>query len=69
MMLEKRNSITIAGVFRFRLIDDSVHMPTPAMEEIWGEFQADLNAYEAGLDEALKPYSIIPSQVASSVHA
>jgi hypothetical protein len=69
IMLEKRNSIAIAAVFRYRLVDDSAYMPEPKMRALWSAFQSDLKAYEANIPAELKLYSVIPSLVPSSVHA
>ncbi len=69
IMLEKRNSIVIAGVLRYRLIDDTYAFPQDSMVQTWRRFQDELRAYEDGLDPALVAYSIVPSRVASSTHA
>lgn len=69
IMYEKRNSITIAAVLRYRLLDDGVYLPEPKMRELWGAFQSGLKAYEASVPAPLKLYSVAPSKVPSSVHA
>ncbi len=71
IVYEKRNSITIAGLLRYKLIDDTVYLPQDSMKQLWQSFQSELKAYEAGLDQdpAGKFYRVVPSQVPSSVHA
>lgn len=68
---EKRNSITIADLFRYALLDEFVYLPTSEMQTMWSKFQAELRAYEAELadDPAMRRYKVAPSKVPSSVHA
>ena len=72
MVLEKMNSITVAGILRYRLMDDHVVLPEGPAREIWTEFQTALHAIQAGIDVAPaseRPYRIHPAKVPSSIHA
>ncbi|WP_394844781.1 hypothetical protein LZC95_48010 [Pendulispora brunnea] len=71
IVLEKRNSITIADLLRYKLLDDNVPFPNDAMKQSWAKFQADLKDYEAGVrkDASTQRYRVIPSEVPGSIHA
>ncbi|HWL85416.1 MAG TPA: hypothetical protein VNO21_06420 [Polyangiaceae bacterium] len=71
IVLEKRNSITIADLLRYKLLDDKVPLPTDAMKRLWAQFQAELKGYEEASreDPSTQRYRVAPSEVPSSVHA
>jgi hypothetical protein len=72
MVLEKMNSITIAGILRYRLLDDHVVLPEGPARDIWAEFQAGLQAIQSRIDAApadQRRYAIQPAKVPSSIHA
>lgn len=72
MVLEKMNSITIAGILRYRLMDDHVVLPDGPAREIWAEFQAALRGIQARIDASppdQRRYAIHPAKVPSSIHA
>ncbi|WP_394833998.1 hypothetical protein LVJ94_46585 [Pendulispora rubella] len=71
LVLEKRNSITIADLLRYKLVDDRVPLPTEAMKQCWAKFQSDLKSYEADVrkDASTQRYRVIPSEVPGSIHA
>lgn len=71
IVYEKRNSVFIAGVKRYMLVDDKVHMPTTLMRQLWARFQDDLKAYEeeSSHDPAMHKYHIKPILAGRSIHA
>lgn len=71
-VLEKMNSITIAGILRYRLMDDHVVLPEGPAQAIWAEFQAALRGIQAEVDALAaeqRRYRIQPKLVPSSIHA
>ncbi len=72
MALEKMNSITIAGILRYKLLDDHVALPEGAAREIWAELCGSLRAIQQRIDAGpadQRRYAIHPSQIPSSIHA
>lgn len=72
MVLEKMNSITVAGILRYRLVDDSVVLPEGAARGIWSDFQKSLKAIQARIDASpadQRRYQVHPVKVPSSIHA
>jgi hypothetical protein len=71
MVLEKMNSIVIAGVLRFKLLDDGVPFQNDAQRAIWKEFQGQLQAIQRDIEAkpATRPYRLEPNRVPSSIHA
>ena len=72
MVLEKMNSITIAGVLRYRLLDGTVLTPAGPATTVWSDFQAALQAYQTRVDTAdaaQQRYLIHPKHIPSSIHA
>ena len=70
IVLEKRNSITIAGLLRYKLVDDTVFLPADSMKKLWATFQDELKSYEKTLEnDPSRAYRVVPSLVPSSVHA
>lgn len=72
MVLEKMNSITVAGILRYRLLDDGSVVPEGPGRAIWAEFQAALKAIQARVDASpadQRRYLIHPSKIPSSIHA
>lgn len=71
-VLEKLNSMTVAGILRDRLMDDSVVLPEGPARAIWKDFQAALEAVEAKVDASpasQRPCLLRPSRIPSSIHA
>ena len=71
MVLEKMNSITIAGILRYKLLDEHVVLPEGAAQAIWAEFQGALNGIQARVDALpadLRRLAIHPVQIPSSIH-
>lgn len=71
-VVEKMNSITIAGILRYRLVDDTVVLPGGPARDIWNEFQAGLKAIQSRIDQGPAEehlYRIHPVKVPSSIHA
>lgn len=72
MVLEKMNSITVAGILRYRLMDDSSVVPEGAGRAIWAEFQSGLKAIQARVDASpadQRRYQVHPNKIPSSIHA
>lgn len=71
-VLEKMNSITIAGILRYRLMDDHVELPEGSAQSIWAEFQGALRGIQERIDNGpadQRRYQILPSKIPSSIHA
>jgi len=71
-VIEKMNSITIAGILRYRLVDDTVVLPDGPARAIWSEFQTALKGIQARIDQGpadQRLYQIHPVKVPSSIHA
>lgn len=71
IVLEKMNSIAIAGLLRYKLLDNTVHLPAGSMRKLWGKFQDGLKEYEeaARREPSTLRYRVMPSRVPSSIHA
>ncbi len=71
LVLEKRESITFAGVQRYKLISD-IHAPDASGYQLWTAFQLELALYEDRIQSEppdISPYRIYPSRISSSIHA
>jgi hypothetical protein len=71
MVLEKLNSMTIAGILRYKLCGTRVPMPDLAAARAWRDFQAALREHQAQVeaDPANRRYRIEPELLPSSTHA
>jgi hypothetical protein len=68
-VLEKTNSIAIAGISRFKLIDESTPMPDDAGIAIRDRFYDALRAYKASSHTGDSRYLVDPEHLMSSIHA
>jgi hypothetical protein len=72
VMIEKRNSILIAAILRFKLFTEIDYFDDPSMANFWNQLQNDLKEYAAELDKKpaeIRSYCIDPRLVPSSIHA
>jgi hypothetical protein len=72
VVLEKQESIFIAGIQRYKLVADEIYTPDETGRRIWNQFQNELKAYEAQVKseaDAIRPYRLYPSTISSSIHA
>jgi len=71
MVLEKLNSMTIAGILRYRLCGTRVPMPNLAAERVWRDFQFALREHQATVeaDPANRRFRLEPELLPSSTHA
>ena len=71
VMLEKRNSILVAALLRYKLVSEIDYYEDESMKELWNGFQSDLKGYSSTLDSKgeSRHYYIDPRVVPSSIHA
>ena len=66
----RTNSATIAGISRYKLIDNSIPMPSKGGKKIQKKFFDELDSYSKSINhDQDKNYMIDPNELLSSIHA
>ena len=71
IVMEKSNSIAIAGIQRYRLVDDSMRFEDPAAQTLLEECQQNLKSYWTNVEKTHddRRYHVNPNELMSSIHA